>query len=279
MNILITGGCGFIGSNFAKYHLDQGDHVLVMDNLSTGSLKNIESFRDNPRFSFEEANILNWSGLSKATEWANRIYHFAAIIGVRKVLEDPVQVLETNILGCEILLKTMAQNKTQANIIIASSSSVYGYREKDLLNEDDYLGIGPAHHQPSGYAISKMADEGFGVSYSQKFGIPVIIIRLFNTIGDRQTGRYGMVIPRFIEQACTNQPITIYGDGTQTRSFCDVRDVIVAVNKLAENAPGHGDVFNVGNAHEITITRLYEKFPPPNPRGADRGAHVRSSNL
>jgi UDP-glucose 4-epimerase len=256
LNILITGGCGFIGSNLAEYHLAKGDTVYVMDNLSTGSLKNIAGFQNNPNFEFEEGDILNWPNINKITLWAHRIYHLAAIIGVRKVLEDPVQVLETNIGGCAILLKTIAQNKSSAQVIIASSSSVYGYREKDLLNEDDYLGIGPAHHQPAGYAISKMADEAYGVAYAQKFHIPVILFRFFNTIGARQTGRYGMVVPRFVEQACTNQPITIYGDGTQTRSFCDVRDVIVAINKLAEKAPGQGDVFNVGNAHELCINDL-----------------------
>ena len=256
MNILITGGCGFIGSNMAQYHLHQGDSVSVMDNLSTGTLKNIESFRDNPLFQFEEADILDWVGMQAAVQWADRIYHMAAVIGVRKVLEDPVQVLATNILGCEKLLRTISQTSSRPQVIIASSSSVYGYREKSSLSESDYLGIGEPLHQPSGYATSKLAEEALGVAYAQKFNIPVLSIRLFNTIGPRQTGRYGMVIPRFIEQACTNQPITIYGDGTQTRSFCDVRDVIVGIDRLAQRVRGIGDAFNVGKDDEISINDL-----------------------
>ena len=256
MNILITGGCGFIGSNLARYHLAKGDAVFVMDNLSTGTLKNIEPFQNNPQFEFEKADILDWPRLGKIAQWANRIYHMAAVIGVRKVLEDPVQVLDTNILGSEKLLRTVSQSKSKAQIIIASSSSVYGYREKDLLSESDYLGIGEPLHQPSGYATSKLAAEAFGVAYAQKFNLPVLSIRLFNTIGPRQTGRYGMVVPRFVEQACTNQPITIYGDGTQTRSFCDVRDVVVGIDKLAKKVQGKGDAFNVGRDYEITINDL-----------------------
>ena len=256
MNILITGGCGFIGSNFAGYHLAKGDNVWVMDNLSTGSTDNIHSFQDQPLFECSNADILDWPRLAEATLWADRIYHLAAVIGVRKVLEDPVQVLDTNIGGCDRLLKTMVQSKSQAQVIIASSSSVYGYREKDNLNEEDYLGIGVPTHQPAGYAISKVAEEALGIAYAEKWGMRVILIRLFNTIGPNQTGRYGMVIPRFVEQACTHQPITIYGDGSQTRSFCDVQDVMAAVDILAQQIRGRGDIFNVGNAREITINEL-----------------------
>lgn len=256
MNILITGGCGFIGSNMAQYHLAQGDAVWVMDNLSTGTLKNIQPFKHESRFTCEQADILNWIRLKDAIEWADRIYHLAAVIGVKKVLEDPVQVLETNILGSENLFKTIAQSESRPQVIIASSSSVYGYRDKSPLSESDYLGIGEPLHQPSGYATSKLAQEALGVAYAQKFNIPVISVRLFNTIGPRQTGRYGMVVPRFIEQACSNQPLTIYGDGTQTRSFCDVRDVILGINHLCQKAPGNGGAFNVGRDDEITINDL-----------------------
>lgn len=256
MNILITGGCGFIGSNMAEYHLHQGDSVLVMDNLSTGTLKNVQGFDHNALFNCQQADILNWTGLKDAIEWADRIYHMAAVIGVKKVLEDPVQVLETNILGSENLFKTIAQSKSRPQVIIASSSSVYGYRDKSTLSESDYLGIGEPLNQPSGYATSKLAQEALGVAYAQKFNIPVISVRLFNTIGPRQTGRYGMVVPRFIEQACSNQPLTIYGDGTQTRSFCDVRDVIMGIDQLCQKAPCNGGAFNVGRDDEITINDL-----------------------
>ena len=256
MNILITGGCGFIGSHMAEYHLAQGDSVLVMDNLSTGTLNNIEPFQAHTRFQFEQADILNWPGMEAAIQWADRIYHMAAVIGVRKVLEDPVQVLATNILGCEKLLRCISQTASRPQVIIASSSSVYGYREKSTLSESDYLGIGEPLHQPSGYATSKLAEEALGVAYTQTFDIPVISIRLFNTIGPRQTGRYGMVIPRFIEQACTNQPITIYGDGTQTRSFCDVRDVVIGIDLLAHKVSGKGDAYNIGRDYEISINDL-----------------------
>jgi UDP-glucose 4-epimerase len=166
MNVFITGGCGFIGSHFAEYHLAQGDTVLVMDNLSTGSLNNIANMREHPHFEFAEGNILDWPGLAKATVWADRIYHLAAVIGVRKVLEDPVQVLDTNIGGCDRLLNTMTKHQSTAQVIIASSSSVYGYREKELLNEEDYLGIGAPPHQPAGYAISKVASEALAIAYA-----------------------------------------------------------------------------------------------------------------
>lgn len=150
----------------------------------------------------------------------------------------------------------MVQSKSQAKVIIASSSSVYGYREKDNLKEEDYLAIGVPNHQPAGYTISKVAEEALGIAYAEKWGMRVILIRLFNTIGPNQTGRYGMVIPRFVEQACTHQPITIYGDGSQTRSFCDVQDVMAAVDILAQQIRGRGDIFNVENAREITINEL-----------------------
>lgn len=258
MRILITGGCGFIGSHIVEFHLAKGDEVFVVDDISTGSLDNIAPFKNNPAFHFEKSDILNWPNLEKTVAWANRIYHMAAIVGVYRVLKEPINVLTTNIHGCEKILQAIASSGKQPQVIITSSSSVYGHNETPLLSESDDLIIKSVAHPLWNYALSKIADEALGLAYYQSKKIPITVIRLFNTIGPRQTGRYGMVVPRFVQQACKGEPITVFGDGTQTRSFCDVRDVLTALNLLASTPDSNGQIVNIGNDKEIIINDLAE---------------------
>jgi len=254
MNILITGGCGFIGSNLATFHLAKGDRVFVVDDLSTGSLTNIRACENHPDFRFEKANITNWDGLDDAIIWSDRIYHLAAVIGIFRVLAEPVNVIETNIEGSRRIFRSIARFGTQKRLIFASSSCVYGDAVESF--EDGELLIRQQHNPLLTYAISKLADEVMALAYYHESQLPVTIIRLFNVIGPRQTGQYGMVVPRFVKQACNNEPLTIFGDGTQTRSFCDVRDTIAAIDLLANQTNTIGEIFNVGADAEISINDL-----------------------
>lgn len=256
MHILITGGCGFIGSNVAEFHINKGDDVWVVDNLSTGTIDNIQNLLTNPKFKFSESNVLTWNELGKAVKWADRIYHFAAVVGMFKALSEPVNLVINNILGCQHLLQSISINDSNALVIVASSSSVYGDNPGHRLTETDNLIIKTPPHPLSTYTISKLADESICLAYHQEYKIPIIIVRLFNTIGPRQTGRYGMVVPRFVKQACRHEPFSIFGDGLQTRSFCDVRDAIVALDLLANQPKAVGEIINVGNDHETSILAL-----------------------
>jgi UDP-glucose 4-epimerase len=256
MHVLVTGGAGFIGSHLAEHHLGKGDHVHVVDNLSTGSLENIAPYLGNPLFHFDAEDILTWDGLGKAATWADRIYHMAAVVGIFRVLEDPIRVLATNIAGTERLLRMASVGNWQPQIIIASSSEVYGPTDKSLLEEDAMLYVNSGAKSRWNYAISKLADEAQGLSYARQYNIPVCIVRLFNTVGPRQTGRYGMVVPRFVDQVMHNEPLTIFGGGEQTRSFCDVRDTVVALDLLAGSPEAKGEIVNVGSDREISINNL-----------------------
>lgn len=256
MHVLVTGGAGFIGSHLAEYHLNRGDSVHVVDNLSTGRLENIAPFLSYPKFRFDETDILTCDKLDKATTWADRIYHMAAVVGVFRVLEDPIRVLATNIAGTERLLRMASAGHWKPQIVIASSSEVYGPTGSDSLREDDILYVRSGAKSRWNYAISKLADEAQGLSYARQYDIPVCIARLFNTVGPRQTGRYGMVVPRFVEQALRDEPITIFGGGEQTRSFCDVRDTVAALSLLAGTPEASGEIVNVGNDREISINGL-----------------------
>jgi UDP-glucose 4-epimerase len=258
MNVLITGGAGFIGSHLAARHLANGDHVYVVDNLSTGSLANMEPFRSNPAFRFAEANMLYWNGLDKAVAWADRIYHMAAVVGVKKVLEDPVAVMATNMTGTEKLLRAIHRVGGNPQVIIASTSEVYGFNHKSSFAETDYIVLPSAGRLRWVYAVTKLADEFLAFSYARKYGLNIVVVRLFNTIGPNQVGHYGMVVPRFVKQAVRNEPLTIYGEGDQTRSFCDVRDTVVALDRLAGCPEAWGEVVNVGNDQEISIRNLAE---------------------
>ncbi len=274
MHILITGGAGFIGSNLAAHHLRKGDTVFAVDDLSTGSRINIVPFETQENFRFAQADIIDWDGLDKAVAWADRIYHMAAIVGVFRVLEDPIRVLEANIGGSERLLKLVQQGGWKPQIVLASTSEVYGHGIRcDLRPEGGPSGaptcVMPRDFRESdelimssdislrwNYSTSKLADEAYGLSYQRRFGLPLVVVRFFNTIGPRQTGKYGMVVPRFVGQALAGGPITVYGDGTQTRCFCDVRDTVVILDRLASNPASYGQIVNVGNNREISMNDL-----------------------
>ena len=256
MHVLITGGAGFIGSHLAERHLALGDQVYVVDNLSTGSLSNIESMRAHPGFRFAEANILHWNGLGEAVAWADRVYHMAAVVGVKKVLEDPVAVMATNMTGTERILSAIHKGGWNPQVIIASTSEVYGFNTNESFAETDNIVLPSAGRLRWAYAVTKLADEFLAFSYARKYGLNIVVVRLFNTIGPNQVGHYGMVVPRFIKQAVCNQPLTVYGEGRQTRSFCDVRDTVVALDQLAGCPEAWGEVVNVGNDQEISIRDL-----------------------
>jgi len=259
VHVLITGGAGFIGSHLVEYHLGLGDHVQVVDNLSTGCKENIQPYLENPKFHFAQQDILTWSELEKTVGWADRIYHMAAVVGVFRVLEAPIQVLATNIAACERLLRAAAHCGWRPQVVIASSSEVYGPQGRIALHEDLPLVITPGAPPRWNYAISKLADEAFGLSFARQHGIPVVLARLFNTVGPRQTGRYGMVVPRFVRQALRGRDVTIFGDGQQTRSFIDVRDTVMFLDQLAAHATSEGVICNVGHDAEITIEALAQR--------------------
>ncbi|MCL7750860.1 GDP-mannose 4,6-dehydratase [Guyparkeria hydrothermalis] len=256
MHVLITGGAGFIGSHLVDHHLARGDRVHVVDNLSTGSRDNLAQHLDSAEFRFTHADIVTWSELPEAVGWADRIYHMAAVVGVFRVLEQPIGVMATNIAGCERLLRAVDHCGWKPQVLVASSSEVYGPRLDARLAEDMDLIIQPEAPPRWNYAISKLADEAFALSYARVKGIPVTVVRLFNTVGPRQTGRYGMVVPRFVGQAVAGQPLTVFGDGEQSRAFTDVRDTVVMLDELAAKANTEGLIVNVGGDHELSINAL-----------------------
>jgi UDP-glucose 4-epimerase len=270
MHVLVTGGAGFIGSNLVEHHLNKGDKVQAVDDLSTGTLDNLKAFQDNPLFRFTEADILVWDDLYKSVAWADRIYHMAAVVGVLRVLTEPIHCLSTNIAGCERVLRAASANGWKPQIVIPSSAEVYGEPTAggaDVpseaagftgFREDAELVVGSTAIKRWNYPISKITNEALGLSYGQAFGMEVVIARLFNCVGPRQTGRYGMVLPRFVKQAMAGEPITVYGDGTQTRSFCDVRDMVLLLDSLAGHPGSAGEIINVGNNREISIRELAE---------------------
>lgn len=256
MHVLITGGAGFIGSHLAELHLAEGDKVHVVDDLSTGSMGNVTPFLDQTNYRFDQADILTWPTLDRAIHWADRIYHLAAVVGVYRVLAEPTKVMAINVAACERLLRAVQKSGWKPRVVLASSSEVYGHNDENILRETQDLVVSSRAGTRWNYSVSKIADEALGISFARKFGIPTLIVRFFNTVGPRQSARYGMVIPRFIEQAVQNMPIEVFGNGEQTRSFCDVRDTVVALNRLAEHANTDGLVVNVGNDREISINDL-----------------------
>src|SRR5574340_930832 len=205
MHVLITGGAGFIGSHLAAHHLALGDQVRVADNLSTGSLANIDPFRSNPAFRFAEADIQHWNGLDKAVSWAGRIYHMAAVAGVKKVLEDPVAVMAANTTGTERILRAVQHGGWNPQIIVASTSEVYGFNTSNSFSEIDYIVLPSAGRLRWVGAVAKLADEFLALSYARQYGLNIVVARLFSTIGPNQTGYYGMVVPSFIGQAINNE--------------------------------------------------------------------------
>lgn len=256
MHVLITGGAGFIGSHLVGLHLSRGDKVHVVDNLSTGSRANLAGYRDNKNLHVDFEDIRAWPGLREAVAWADRVYHMAAVVGVKRVLENPIRVLETNVSGTERLLNTIHDVGWNPACIIASSSEVYGFSSADRFKESSDLVFQSGSRLRWTYAVTKLVDEFYAMSYQRYYSQNICVVRLFNTIGPRQVGTYGMVVPTFVRQAVKGIPITVYGTGRQTRSFCDVRDTTRALDALASNAESFGEIVNVGNDHEISISDL-----------------------
>ncbi len=257
MRILITGGSGFIGSHLAEHLLAQGDEVWAVDDLSTGNIENLEAVRNHPRFHYHTANIMEPSVLPEIVDRCDAIFHFAAAVGVRLIVESPVRTIETNIRGTEIILSLAAKKKKI--VVIASTSEVYGKAAKVPFCEDDDLVIGPTVKARWSYACSKAIDEFLALAYWKEKHVPVIITRFFNTVGPRQTGRYGMVLPNFVRQALADKPITIYGSGQQSRCFGYVGDVVEALSKLIREEKAIGQVFNIGSDEEVTIEALAQR--------------------
>jgi len=256
MHVLITGGAGFIGSHLADALLIRGDSVSVLDNLSTGSAENIRSVLGHPRFSFTQAALDDGSVLDGLVRRADAIVHLAAAVGVRLVLERPTQTIETNVLGTHALLAAARRHGCQT--LIASTSEVYGKSEALPFSENDDLILGPPDRTRWVYAATKLLDEFLALAAHQEFGLPLSIMRLFNVVGPRQTGRFGMVLPRFVRQALRGQPLTVYGDGMQTRCFCHVADVVQAIAGLLGRTTASGQIYNIGSDHEVTIRELAE---------------------
>jgi UDP-glucose 4-epimerase len=256
MNIFITGGAGFIGCHLAEYHLERGDHVVTLDDLSTGSEQNVAPFLKNPCYRFEKRDLLTWQGLEQEIAAADRVYHMAAVVGMFRVFQHPVEVTRVNVQGTERILECIARSKNRPIVVVASSSSVYGFSSTSELNEDTELVFPAKNNALIGYSLSKLTNEIQAMAYRQAHGISVAIPRLFNAVGPRQSGNYGFVLPRFIKQAVSGAPLTVFDDGSQTRSFCDVRDTIVALDLMAKNPVSWGQPVNVGNSREISIFDL-----------------------
>ena len=254
MRVLITGGAGFVGSHLAEALLDRGDEVFVLDNLSTGSIHNIAHLKDRARFHYTIESITNEPLLAELVDRADTIVHLAAAVGVKLIVEAPVHTIETNVHGTEVVLKHASKKKKL--VIIASTSEVYGKSAEVPFREDADLVLGPTAKHRWAYACSKMIDEFLALAYWKERKLPVIVVRLFNTVGPRQTGQYGMVIPNFVRQALAGDPITVFGDGTQSRSFTYVGDVVRAMVALMNEPRAVGQVFNIGNGTEITIGDL-----------------------
>jgi UDP-glucose 4-epimerase len=254
VRILITGGAGFIGSYLSEAYIERGEEVWVIDDLSTGNLENIAPLMQHPRFHFVNDTILNREVLLELTGICDVIVHLAAAVGVRLIIEEPLKSIHTNVVGTELVLE-MA-NKFRKKIFIASTSEVYGRNSKVPLNEDDQRIYGSTVLARWSYAATKAMDEFLALAYYRTKQLPVIIARLFNTVGPRQTGRYGMVIPRFVGQALRNDPITVYGDGSQTRTFTYVGDVAQGIIALIDEPRAVGEIFNIGGEEEITIDDL-----------------------
>ncbi len=258
MNALITGGAGFIGSHLAERLLDDGQQVVALDNLSTGSLSNLKGILDKPGFRFVHDDVRNSETVHILVEQCDVVYHLAAAVGVQLIVDQPVHTIETNIHGTEVVLAVA--NKFRKKVLLASTSEVYGKSEKMPFNEDDDTVLGSTRFSRWSYACSKAIDEFLSLAYHQQYGLPVVAARFFNTVGPRQTGQYGMVIPRFVERALANEPLSIYGTGKQSRCFAYVGDIVDCVVALMECLDAPGRVYNIGSTEEITIEALADKI-------------------
>jgi UDP-glucose 4-epimerase len=258
MKVLITGGAGFIGSHLSEALLARGDEVFVIDNLSTGSIENIEPQKGERRFHYTIDTVMNEPVLAELIDRVDVVYHLAAAVGVRLIVESPVNTIETNVHGTEMVLKIA--NKKKKKVLVASTSEVYGKSNIVPFREDADLVMGPTSKGRWSYACSKAIDEFLALAYHKEKKLPVVVFRLFNTVGPRQTGRYGMVIPNFVKQALLGHPLTVFGDGSQRRCFGYVTDIVAALIRLAEIPEAVGEVFNIGNdREEVTILDLAKR--------------------
>ena len=257
MRALITGGAGFIGSHLSQALLDTGHQVIILDNLSTGSIDNIAHLKGRAGFEYQIESVDNEPVLAELIDRADVVFHFAAAVGVKLIVEQPVHTIETNVHGTEVVLKHA--NKKKKLVVVASTSEVYGKSEDVPFREDSDLVLGPTPKHRWAYACSKAIDEFLALAYWKERKLPVIIVRFFNTVGPRQTGQYGMVIPNFVRQALAGQPITVFGDGSQSRAFTHVSDVVRALIALVAEPRAIGQVINVGTSEEVTIKDLAER--------------------
>ena len=258
MRALITGGCGFIGSHLAEALLDRGEQVVVVDDLSTGRFGNIVHLTSRPGFVFVIETIMNETVMDRLVSECDVIFHLAAAVGVELIVREPVRVIETNIKGAETVFRIGARYRKK--IMLASSSEVYGKSDCVPFREDADRVLGPTTRSRWSYACSKAMDEFLALAYAKQMALPVVTMRFFNTVGPRQTGRYGMVVPRFVQQALRGEPLTVYGDGQQSRCFTAVQDVVRAVVGLAEAPSAVGEIFNVGSTEEVTIEALARRI-------------------
>lgn len=254
MRVLITGGAGFIGGHLTERLLQAGHEVQVLDDLSTGRLENLSGVVASSRLHITIASVLDEPVLEPLVRWSEVVFHLAAVVGVDLVLSSPVKTIETNVLGTSSLLRLAARHNRK--VLLTSTSEVYGKGTRIPFAEEDDRLLGPTSRSRWCYAESKALDEFLALAYARECGLPVVVVRLFNTVGPRQSGRYGMVLPRFVGQALTGRPLTVFGDGTQTRAFADVRDVVGALCSLAECPAAEGQILNIGSDREITINEL-----------------------
>ena len=257
MRVLITGGAGFIGSHLSDAYIQRGDEVYIIDDLSTGTIENIQHLKGHPRFHYTIDNVHNNPVTAELIDQCDVIFHLAAAVGVKLIVESPVRTIETNVHGTEVVLSLA--NKKKKKVLIASTSEVYGLSTDVPFREDGNLVMGATTKGRWSYACSKAIDEFLALAYWREKKLPTIVVRLFNTVGPRQTGQYGMVIPTFVKQALTGRPITVYGDGKQSRCFGYVGDVVGALVKLMDEPGAVGQVFNIGSNVEITILELAER--------------------
>ena len=257
MRVLITGGAGFIGSHLSETYLQRGDEVFVIDDLSTGSIENIRHLKDHPRFHYTIESIHNQPVTAELVDQCDVIFHLAAAVGVKLIVESPVRTIENNVHGTEVVLALA--NKKKKKVLVASTSEVYGLSAEVPFREDGNLVMGATNKGRWSYACSKAIDEFLALAYWREKKLPTIVVRLFNTVGPRQTGQYGMVIPTFVRQALAGRPITVYGSGKQSRCFCYVGDVVGALVKLMDAEDSVGEVFNIGSSQEISILDLAKR--------------------
>jgi UDP-glucose 4-epimerase len=254
MRVLITGGAGFIGSHLSDAYIERGDEVHVLDDLSTGSMENIRHLRKHPRFEYTIESVHHRAAVAELVDQCDVVFHLAAAVGVKLIVESPVRTIETNVHGTEVVLAQAAKKKKK--VLVASTSEVYGLSNEVPFREDGCLVMGATTKGRWSYACSKAIDEFLALAYWRERGLPTVVVRLFNTVGPRQTGQYGMVIPTFVKQALAGRPVTVYGDGGQTRCFTYVGDVVGALVKLMDHPDAVGDVYNIGSDQEVTIAEL-----------------------